>query len=556
MDRIDLPGALPLVIALGGHRDLREEDVPELEVQLGEILAGFRRRYPHSPLIVLSSLAEGADRLGARVILAQGLRLVAPLPLRPDEYERDFDSTDSRAEFANLLSKAEEWFVVPSEPGDSRERRYARTAAYMAQRSQVVIALWDGHLPRSEAGTAQLVRFALDGVPEGYGETRSALDTDERRPVIQIATPRQSAATHVVHHVSAKYHYPAGDGDAVVTARTFREIWQRTDDFNRDATRLTVRGGHSRSGTRRHLLSDADVTPLSERIRAIHRCYGFADALSMHFQQWTRRTLRGLLLLVFVASGALQLERLRPQTRALSIIYFAALASAYGWWLWSRRARFQTRHLDYRALAEGLRVQFFWQLAGLPGCTADHYLRKQRSELDWIRRAMRAFDLGAASMDPRVDAEPLGRRLQLALEHWVRPELDYFARAAAKNDRQHRTIRALGHAFFAVAVVLAVVTPFRSVSDPLLVAVSLVAVVTALAQVYADRMALAPLAKQYRRLSVLFTAAQQAVAASVETRDYAAGQRLLRELATEVLTENGDWVLLHRERPVDVPRLR
>ena len=54
------------------------------------------------------------------------------------------------------------------------------------------------------------------------------------------------------------------------------------------------------------------------------------------------------------------------------------------------------------ALAEGLRIQIFWRLAGISDAAADHYLRKQRSELDWIRRAMRAHDLG-----PGWDGRPL-----------------------------------------------------------------------------------------------------------------------------------------------------
>ena len=33
-----------------------------------------------------------------------------------------------------------------------------------------------------------------------------------------------------------------------------------------------------------------------------------------------------------------------------------------------------------------------------------------------------------------------------------------------------------------------------------------------------------------------------------------AADELLRELGKEALIENGDWVLLHRERPIDIPK--
>ena len=81
-------GVLPFVIALGGHRDLRAEDVPGLEARVTDILTGLASRYPHTPLLLLSSLAEGADRLGARVAFRLGIGVVAVLPLPRDEYER------------------------------------------------------------------------------------------------------------------------------------------------------------------------------------------------------------------------------------------------------------------------------------------------------------------------------------------------------------------------------------------------------------------------------------------------------------------------------------
>ena len=70
-----LPDRLPLVIGVTGHRDLRDQDVPRLEQEVAAIISGLRRDYlgddQETPIIVLSALAEGADRLVARVALAR-----------------------------------------------------------------------------------------------------------------------------------------------------------------------------------------------------------------------------------------------------------------------------------------------------------------------------------------------------------------------------------------------------------------------------------------------------------------------------------------------------
>src|SRR5262249_32407575 len=105
------PDRLPLVIGVTGHRDLRDEDVPRLEREVAAVIAGLRRDYlrddPRTPIIVLSALAEGADRLVARVALAQSARLIAPLPLPLEEYRRDFEpglKPGNMAEFDALLA--------------------------------------------------------------------------------------------------------------------------------------------------------------------------------------------------------------------------------------------------------------------------------------------------------------------------------------------------------------------------------------------------------------------------------------------------------------------
>jgi len=44
------------------------------------------------------------------------------------------------------------------------------------------------------------------------------------------------------------------------------------------------------------------------------------------------------------------------------------------------RGEWQNRFQDYRALAEGMRVQIFWASSALPSAVSDHYLRLQRDE--------------------------------------------------------------------------------------------------------------------------------------------------------------------------------
>ncbi|HEY1295491.1 MAG TPA: hypothetical protein VGJ60_20625, partial [Chloroflexota bacterium] len=63
---------VPLLVGVTGHRDLRHADQRYLEGAVRAVLHDLRTRCPSTPLILLSPLAEGADRLVARVALDEG----------------------------------------------------------------------------------------------------------------------------------------------------------------------------------------------------------------------------------------------------------------------------------------------------------------------------------------------------------------------------------------------------------------------------------------------------------------------------------------------------
>lgn len=106
-----------------------------------------------------SALAEGADRLVAEVALGMGARLVAVLPLPPDEYEADFEGEESRAAFRALLGQAAEVIEVGPVASD-RSELYAAAGSAILDRSEVLVAIWDGRPGRGPGGTAAVITEA------------------------------------------------------------------------------------------------------------------------------------------------------------------------------------------------------------------------------------------------------------------------------------------------------------------------------------------------------------------------------------------------------------
>jgi hypothetical protein len=167
----DLGGQVPqaadpvpfrLRIGVTGHRQLPEGiDWRERIAEALGLIEALLSPAGDTPLawLAISSLAEGADRLVAEVILARpGSLLEVPLPLPRDDYQTDFESDESRAAFARLYEQAS---VITCAPCfESRDSAYEWAGLAMVGRSDIVIAVWDGLPSRGVGGTADIVNLA------------------------------------------------------------------------------------------------------------------------------------------------------------------------------------------------------------------------------------------------------------------------------------------------------------------------------------------------------------------------------------------------------------
>ena len=111
---------------------------------------------------VATSLAEGADRLGAWSCLARSAKLVVILPFPAAEFEKDFTSTASLEEFRSLLAAAS-WLVeLPWDAHSTAVRAdaYRQASVLLLDTIDVLVAVWDGLPARGQGGTAETIADA------------------------------------------------------------------------------------------------------------------------------------------------------------------------------------------------------------------------------------------------------------------------------------------------------------------------------------------------------------------------------------------------------------
>lgn len=158
----------PWRIGVTGHRALPADDRLTEQVRLAirraVALAPVAGGRP-CPVIVLSPLAEGADRLVAREAMdVAGATLEAFLPLPAEDYCTDFATEASRQEFRTLLARAANVTIAAKQ--GSRNAAYEAAGQAVIDRADILIALWNGEGAQGRGGTAEMVAYARrQGVP-------------------------------------------------------------------------------------------------------------------------------------------------------------------------------------------------------------------------------------------------------------------------------------------------------------------------------------------------------------------------------------------------------
>lgn len=193
-----------LIVGVTGHRDIPPGQVPAIAALVNDAFGRLKEEFA-SELIVLSALAEGADRIAALCAQDRSIPFKVPLPFTPAEYEKDFESKESIMQFRQLLAHADQVFVVSEEmialgPAndhlDPRLAGYRRVGKYLARCSHILLALWDGHAGGKTGGTWEVVNEKISA-QNCLDWPASFRNLQEEGIVLQIATPRRENTSHI-----------------------------------------------------------------------------------------------------------------------------------------------------------------------------------------------------------------------------------------------------------------------------------------------------------------------------------------------------------------------
>jgi hypothetical protein len=444
-----------LRVGVTGHRWIKDEhDIEEVvDEALDRLLESLPSTLSHTKLelVVISALAEGADRLVVKRFRKRGADLEVILPTDAERYKETFWSTESARDFDDLLHEARSVTVIPKikvgdpplmvigteesdiwSPDAERGQGYLRAGHETVDNCDVLIALWDGQPARGVGGTAEVVRYAIE----------------QYVPLIWIRTDG-----------TCRMSVQIGDGPA-----TWQELcplsekdFARLDTFNRG---LRDSGADSDLILPNSSVEDdlASLLPVEKTECWIRPYFVRSSRRADVFQKLFTASSLAVIGGAFFAVAIVSAKAVFPWVdnwwlKGFEIAVLAILSCAL---LVGRRFHFHEQWAASRYLAESFRSSLFLAIVGVEQGQAFRQNRTADSGPDaWLRRAY----LEVWRCHPRVGLgdHQVGPAQRFLLDYWIAGQLDYHVEKSKRYDRNDQITKAALWLLLVVTVVAAVI---------------------------------------------------------------------------------------------------
>ncbi len=527
---------IPAVVRIGvtGHRVLKNEQqliesVKNVLRRLDEILDQLLRHTQHK-FIIVSPLAEGADRLVAKVVIEWKVNvemdrpcLEAVLPLPEADYLKDFITQESKNEFRALLAKARSTKILGE--ADSRKAAYEQVGRYVVENCDVLIAIWNGKPAAGKGGTAEIVDYV-------HREGRSLFWINSENGSIKEEIHEE----HIL--------------------RSFENL----DIYNVEP--LSASEMNSKFEARYSILTKkAEDSGIPPDLLCWNLLPQFVRASLLAGRYQSRHMIAGSLtyVLAAMAVATVTLQRIflpgYPQFLWIEFIWILLILIVLKL---SHRNDWHRKWIDYRFLAERLRAALFLCVAGIrcePPRAPPHLSLSHRPD-DWMVRAFE-WIWNRRMQVPKLEFESLKNFLLAA---WIDDQVSWYRNTSERHRRKHMLLSYFGEALFLLTLVVAAIEAaqiilflpagFYSVADILKsMATILPAVGAALAGIRVHREYLRN-AERYSHMAAHLSSISERLK---EAKDMKTLTRLLEEANELMLRENQDWRVVFLFQKLEAP---
>lgn len=500
-----LPPHVRLRVGITGHRGppkFPAESVAPVRAALDRVLAAIaeegrkaqavynacapaRGDAAAAEFVVISSLAEGSDRLVAEAGLETGFTLEAVLPFHRQDYAGDFKTEDSKAAYERLLQRSSAVFELDGDLSD-RPRGYETAGLIMLANIDILITIWDGKPAAGVGGTAQIISRAISGgvpvvwiEPDNPSAVRLSWSPVESIPSADAAArpqqtfrrARYAEIAQAVSEILALPTQPEARDLLTQYLRTKERRWNfcpwysllcwlfagrplSSSDFY-----LPPAVADTRQTWRDYLRTvpeDRVQRPAIENI-LVPAC-GVADHLANYYSLVYRSTyVFNFFFAAFaVATALVGIFIHEPGVKSYCVgIELAIIGTILLTWLYGHRQQWHRRWLECRHLAEAVRQLRIFAPLGIAGA-ADRPRRVAAAEEDWINWYAWTLRRQLPLPDRAVNRAYLEKIREAVLRAEINDQIGYHQRNATRMHKLDHRLHLTGVVLFGVTAALCI----------------------------------------------------------------------------------------------------
>lgn len=470
------PTELPLLIGVTGHRDLAEPE--KVRQQLKCFFRKLASAMPNTRFCLCSGLAIGADQLFVKCgkeILGDRAETFAVLPFPRDMYRKDFERVPEDLQAYDELLETSNYVTELSTNRDNEVEAYKKVGEFLVEHVNILISIWDGNIAcnndkdkKPKPGGTWDVSYRWMNYENHHPDR---LFSTYRNPtLIWIEAKRNESADRwdADAPVKALLGKPSAKSAAeqnnqknkiaifktsVPTEKflshyfAYRQVDQalkEIDDYNALLKLEPIPPGRAVSekylglaGTTGVKKEVARFAILDDSANTAQKQYEkqFLWIFILSFLLGVFAQIYGGVEHTFLSFPAGAAKPYQPITWALPM-YLLLIILVFAYSLFQKRKKIDDKYLDRRILAEVLRIDIFWKIAGVAENVKDLFMQKAPEHVEWTVIALNnwAF-MDQFSADEAEDKN--GTDVKIA---WVEDQLKYYDKAANRLQKRAKKI--------------------------------------------------------------------------------------------------------------------
>jgi len=470
----------PIVISVSGYTTL--DDRERVTEDFLKFIDDLDAAYPNTPKVLISGMAPGADVLAAEIALEKGMVVVPVFPFDYDKYVEvnaslcDEGYTDSVKKILGN-PRAVKPIVLLDEVEDVPET-YRLQSAFLISNAHILVAFWNGSFDQNIGGTSDTVSMAYAGMDARLRETLvtyrqsrfdmlgkvNSLDVNEDSLIYWIRADRANRKdSQIPDDVRGGFIIPRiFDNDSSPDASIldciheempplYKGAFQRIDNLNAvlrgrepftDAAQEIEKSQFlEKESLPESLLPVRDMVVKEGRGATLAYHYNVLNALSIEKRDLNLKITNVLSWIAVFTSLAYSIFMLAAGNILFSVLYLVLLILSLVTTNYYYKKKTYHKYLNYRCIAECLRVEFYRRISGLSSPIHPSSYEDIRNDAIWIGFIVRAWVLEDLVLDKTV-FEEREDVLDLTRSCWINSQISYHESKFEVNNKgyiKHQT---------------------------------------------------------------------------------------------------------------------